>query len=174
MGEAFDKVARVLGLPYPGGPEIERLARQGKACIPMPQAKMVGAYDFSYSGLKTAVINYVHTAEQRGESICPADVAASFQDAAVSVLAEHAVRLAEETGIRTIAVAGGVGANGRLREVLNNYAYPRGIKALFPPRRFCTDNASMIGMEALVQLRAGTPFADLTLDAVATIPLVSH
>ena len=174
VGEAFDKVARVLGLPYPGGPEIEKLAREGRAVIPMPQAKMAGKYDFSYSGLKTAVINYVHTKEQKGEAFNRADVAASFQDAAVSVLAEHAVALAEERGIRTIAIAGGVGANGRLREVLNNYAYPKGITTLFPPKRFCTDNASMIGMEALVQIRAGAPFADLTLDAVATIPLRSN
>jgi len=174
VGEAFDKVARVLGLPYPGGPEIEKLARQGKACIPMPHAKMAAKYDFSYSGLKTAVINYVHTKEQKSEPYERADVAASFQDAAVSILAEHAVDLAQERGIRTIAVAGGVGANGRLREVLNNYAYPKGIATLFPPKRFCTDNASMIGMEALVQIRAGADFAPMTLDAVATIPLRSN
>jgi N6-L-threonylcarbamoyladenine synthase len=174
VGEAFDKVARVLGLPYPGGPEIEKLARTGKACIPMPHAKMDNPFDFSYSGIKTAVINYVHTHTQRGEAFSPADVAASFQDAAVSVLAEHAVELARQRGIRTIAVAGGVGANGRLREVLNNVAYPLGIRTLFPPKRFCTDNASMIGMEALVQIHAGTPFASLDLDAVATIPLRSH
>jgi len=174
VGEAFDKVARVLGLPYPGGPEIEKLAREGRAVIPMPQAKLAGRYDFSYSGLKTAVINYVHTKEQKGEAFNRADVAASFQDAAVSVLAEHAVALAEERGIRAIAIAGGVGANGRLREVLNNVAYPKGIATLFPPKRFCTDNASMIGMEALVQIKAGTPFSDLSLDAVATIPLRSN
>ncbi len=174
VGEAFDKVARVLGLPYPGGPEIEKLAREGQAVIPMPHPKMAGKYDFSYSGLKTAVINYVHTKEQRGEPYSKADVAASFQDAAVSVLAQNAVALAQEKGLNTIAVAGGVGANGRLREVLNNYAYPHGIRTLFPPKRFCTDNASMIGMEAIVQIRAGAPFADLSLDAVATIPLRSH
>lgn len=174
VGEAFDKVARVLGLPYPGGPEIEKLAREGHAVIPMPQAKMAGRYDFSYSGLKTAVINYVHTHTQRGAEFNPADVAASFQDAAVGVLADRAVELALERGLSTIAVAGGVGANGRLREVLNNRAYPHGIRTLFPPKRFCTDNASMIGMEALVQIRAGSPFAPLTLDAVATIPLRSH
>ena len=174
VGEAFDKVARVLGLPYPGGPEIEKLAREGRAVIPMPQAKMAGKYDFSYSGLKTAVINYVHTKDQKGEAYSKADVAASFQDAAVSVLAERAVDLAQERGLRTIAIAGGVGANGRLREVLNNVAYPKGITTLFPPKRFCTDNASMIGMEALVQIKAGAPFADLTLDAVATIPLRSN
>ena len=173
VGEAFDKVARVLSLPYPGGPEIEKLAREGKANIPMPRAKMEG-YDFSYSGLKTAVINYVHTHEQKGEPYVPADVAASFQDAAVGVLADHAVELAMERGIDKIAIAGGVGANGRLREVLNNKAYPHGIKTYFPPKRYCTDNASMIGMEALVQVRAGAPFAPDTLDARATIPLVER
>jgi len=173
VGEAFDKVARVLSLPYPGGPEIEKLAREGHAVIPMPRAKMEG-YDFSYSGLKTAVINYVHTHEQKGESYNPADVAASFQDAAVGVLADHAVAVAKEYGLDAIAVAGGVGANGRLREVLNNKAYPHGIKAYFPPKRFCTDNASMIGMEAIVQIRAGAPFAPDTLDARATIPLVER
>ncbi|MBO4534440.1 MAG: tRNA (adenosine(37)-N6)-threonylcarbamoyltransferase complex transferase subunit TsaD [Clostridia bacterium] len=173
VGEAFDKVARVLSLPYPGGPEIEKLARGGKAVIPMPRAKMDG-YDFSYSGLKTAVINYVHTHEQKGEAYDPADVAASFQDAAVGVLADHAVAVAQENGLDAIAVAGGVGANGRLREVLNNKAYPLGIKAYFPPKRFCTDNASMIGMEAIVQIRSGAPFAPDTLDARATIPLVER
>lgn len=173
VGEAFDKVARVLSLPYPGGPEIEKMAREGKAIIPMPRAKMDG-YDFSYSGLKTAVINYVHTREQKGEAYNPADVAASFQDAAVGVLADHAVQLAKERGLDHIAVAGGVGANGRLREVLNNKAYPHGIQVHFPPKRFCTDNASMIGMEALVQIRAGADYAPDTLDAKATIPLVER
>ena len=171
VGEAFDKVARVLDLPYPGGPEIEKLARAGHATIPMPVAKMAGKYDFSYSGLKTAVINYVHTCRQKEQDFCADDVAASFQDAAVGVLADHAVALALEQGLDTIVVAGGVGANGRLREVLNNRAYPCGLRVLFPPKRFCTDNAAMIGMEALVQIGAGTPFDSLQLDACATIPL---
>lgn len=171
VGEAFDKAARVLDLPYPGGPEIEKAARDGHAVIPMPIAKMDNPYDFSYSGLKTAVINYVHTCRQKGTPFVAADVAASFQDAAVGVLADKAVALAREVGLDAIAVAGGVGANGRLREVLNNRAYPYGIRTLFPPKRFCTDNAAMIAMEGIVQIQSGTPFCDLTLDARATIPL---
>ncbi len=171
VGEAFDKVARVLDLPYPGGPEIEKLARQGHAVVPMPHVKMDNPYDFSYSGLKTAVINYVHHCKQSGADFCPADVAASFQDAAVGMLAKAAVALAKQCGLQDIAVAGGVGANGRLREVLNNMAYASGLRAYFPPKQFCTDNAAMIAMEATVQIRAGATPAGYDLDAVATIPL---
>ena len=171
VGEAFDKVARVLNLPYPGGPEIEKLAQSGTPCIPMPKVHTAGRYDFSYSGLKTAVINYVHTAGQKGQEINPADVACSFQDAAVGVLAEHAVALAREKKSKHIAIAGGVGANGRLRQVLTEKAAPYGIHVYFPPKRFCTDNAAMIAMEATVQIRAGTPFSSLELDAQATLPL---
>lgn len=172
-GEAFDKVARVLGLPYPGGPEIEKLAKNGSPSIPMPHVKMKNPLDFSYSGLKTAVINYVHNAEQKGVEINKADVACSFQKAAVEMLAEHAVELARSEGISNIAMAGGVAANGALRETLTELATQYGINVYYPSKRLCTDNASMIASEAYVQIRSGADFSDLTLDAHATLSLVT-
>lgn len=169
-GEAFDKVARVLNLPYPGGPEIEKLAAIGKPTIPMPKVKMQNPYDFSYSGLKTAVINYVHNAKQKGATINGADLACSFQKAAVDMLAEKAVALAEEKELKIIAVAGGVAANGALRETLTSLSESKGITAYFPPKKLCTDNAKMIASEAYGQIRSGCDFSDYTLDALATLP----
>ena len=118
-GEAFDKVARILALPYPGGPHIEKLAREGKNTVPLPKMlKGNGGYDFSYSGLKTAVLNYCHTKEQRKEALNKADVAASFQSAALDILVQKTVEAARERGIRTVTAGGGVVANGYLRETL--------------------------------------------------------
>ena len=172
-GEAFDKVARVLGLPYPGGPEIEKLAKSGNPNIPMPHVKMKNPLDFSYSGLKTAVINYVHNAEQKGVEINKADLACSFQKAAVEMLADHAIELALSENINSIAIAGGVAANGALRDTLTLKAAPHNIKVYYPSKRLCTDNASMIASEAYVQIRSGAEFSDLTLDARATLSLVT-
>lgn len=172
-GEAFDKVARVLGLPYPGGPEIEKLAKSGNPIIPMPHVKMKNPLDFSYSGLKTAVINYVHNAEQKGVEINKADLACSFQKAAVEMLADHAIELALSENINSIAIAGGVAANGALRDTLTLKAAPHNIKVYYPSKRLCTDNASMIASEAYVQIRSGAEFSDLTLDARATLSLVT-
>lgn len=172
-GEAFDKVARVIGLPYPGGPQVEKLAKEGKASIEMPEPKMENEYDFSYSGLKTAVINYVHTKEQKGEEVPRADVAASFQTAAVNMLVKAAVKAAEKTGIKKIAIAGGVGANGALRETLSREGKKHNIDVYFPTKIMCTDNAAMIAMEARMQILYGdgSCLADLTLDAKASMPL---
>lgn len=172
-GEAFDKVARVLGLPYPGGPEIEKLAKSGNPNISMPHVKMKNPLDFSYSGLKTAVINYVHNAEQKGVEINKADLACSFQKAAVEMLADHAIELALSENINSIAIAGGVAANGALRDILTLKAAPHNIKVYYPSKRLCTDNASMIASEAYVQIRSGAEFSDLTLDARATLSLVT-
>ena len=169
-GEAFDKVARVLDLPYPGGPEIEKLASLGHPSVPMPKVKMQNPYDFSYSGLKTAVINYVYNAKQKGVEINKADLACSFQKAAVDMLAEKAVALAEEKGLKSIAVAGGVAANGALRDTLTALAEEKGIKTYFPPKKLCTDNAKMIASEAYGQIRSGCDFSDYRLDASATLP----
>ncbi len=172
-GEAFDKVARVLGLSYPGGPSVERLAREGKNVIKLPAMLSHydgGEYDFSYSGLKTAVINYVHNAEQKGEAWKKEDVAASFQHAAIDVLVNKAMKAASVYGYKTVAVTGGVAANGYLRETLKSAAEARGIKAVIPEKRICTDNGSMIGAEGYLQYKAGN-FADLTLNASAVVPL---
>lgn len=169
-GEAFDKAARVLGLPYPGGPNVEKLAREGKKCIAFPKMFSGAGYDFSYSGLKTAVVNYCHNKEQKGEPFSRADVAASFQSAACDVLAERAVRAAKEKRCRTIAAGGGVIANGYLREKLIEFCAKEGIRLVLPEKKYCTDNAAMIAAEGLVQYRAGN-FSDLSLNASAHIPL---
>ena len=169
-GEAFDKAARVLGLPYPGGPHVEKLAREGKNCIAFPKMFSGGGYDFSYSGLKTAVINYCHNREQKGEPYSRADVAASFQCAACDVLAERAVRAALEHGVGTVAAGGGVIANGYMREKLQKLCKEAGLRLVLPERRYCTDNAAMIAAEGLIRYMAGD-FSDLSVNACAHIPL---
>ena len=171
-GEAFDKVARVLSLPYPGGPHIEALAREGRPVVPMPKMlKGMGGYDFSYSGLKTAVINYVHTKEQKGEAWSRADVACSFQHAALDILVRKTVEGALETGARTVTAGGGVAANGYLRAGFQDACGRAGLKLVLPVKKHCTDNAAMIAAEGLVQYRLGN-FAPMSLNAEASIPLV--
>ena len=170
-GEAFDKVARVLSLPYPGGPNIERLAREGQNVVPMPaMLHGDGGYNFSYSGLKTSVINYCHTKEQKGETYSKADVACSFQCAALDVLVEKTLRAAKEKKVSVVTVGGGVAANGYLREKMQRSCDAAGLRLVLPPKRFCTDNAAMIASEGLIQYKRGN-FADLSLNAKASIPL---
>lgn len=171
VGEAFDKVARVLGLSYPGGPNVERLAKQGQNNITLPKMlKNSGGYNFSYSGLKTAVINYIHNKEQKGEPINKADVACSFQCAAIDVLCDKAIEAAKEYGINTVAVGGGVAANGYFREQLVKKCAYKSINAILPPKILCTDNACMIAAEGYIQYINGN-FADLTLNAKASVEL---
>ncbi len=170
-GEAFDKVARVLGLPYPGGPHVEALAKTGKNVIPMPKMlKGAGGYDFSYSGLKTHIINYVHTMAQKGETYSRADLAASFQSAALDILAEKAVEAALERGVTTVTAGGGVVANGYLRDALMRMCAAHGIKLVLPARKHCTDNAAMIAAEGLLQFEAKR-FSPLSINAEPSIPL---
>ena len=170
-GEAFDKVARVLGLPYPGGPNIQKCAAQGQANIPLPQMfKGGGGYDFSYSGLKTAVMNYCHNKQQRGEPFVKADVAASFQKAAVDVLVKKTVAAAKEKRVSTVTAGGGVIANDYLRETLSAACKKNGLRLVLPEKRYCTDNAAMIASEGLICYKYGK-FADLTLNAKASVPL---
>ncbi len=171
VGEAFDKVARVLSLPYPGGPHVEKLAREGQPVIGLPvMLKGAGGYDFSYSGLKTAVINYVHTKEQKGEEWNRADLAASFQHAALDILARKAVEGAREKGVNVVTAGGGVVANGYLREKLALACEKAGLKLVLPAKHRCTDNAAMIACEGLIQYRAGN-FSPLSLNACPSIPL---
>lgn len=173
VGEAFDKVARVLGLKYPGGPNIERAAKDGKNTVPMPKMlKGGGGYNFSYSGLKTAVINYCHTKEQKREAYEIADVAKSFQCAAIDVLVEKTVAAAREKKVRTVTAGGGVAANAYLREELKKACDKAGLRLVLPEKRYCTDNAAMIAAEGLTQFRSGN-FADMTLNAKASIPLAA-
>lgn len=171
VGEAFDKVARVLGLPYPGGPNIEKLARDGQPVITLPKMlKGKEGYDFSYSGLKTAVINYVHNQSQHGIEVNKADVACSFQKAAVDVLVDKCILACKERGLDCITAGGGVVANGYLRDRMNFKCAKKGIKVVLPPKSLCTDNAAMIASEGYIQYLKGN-FADLSLNASARVNL---
>ncbi|WP_053364866.1 tRNA (adenosine(37)-N6)-threonylcarbamoyltransferase complex transferase subunit TsaD [Bacillus sp. FJAT-27245] len=156
-GEAYDKVARVLNMPYPGGPHIDRLAQEGTAKIPLPRAWLEeGSYDFSFSGLKSAVINTVHNAEQRGESIAPEDLAASFQQSVIEVLVEKTVRAANEYGVGQVLLAGGVAANKGLRKALEDaFGQKEGVELVIPPLSLCTDNAAMIAAAGSVMFDKG-------------------
>ncbi len=141
IGEAYDKVGRVLHLPYPGGPVIDRLARAGKHTYALPLPLNDESYHFSFSGLKSAIINLCHNATQRGEEIIPEDFARSFQDVALDVLISKTIKAAKDYNVKEIIVAGGVSANSGLREKLTKESP---IKVLFPPMKYCTDNAAMI------------------------------
>ena len=170
-GEAFDKVARVLSLPYPGGVNVERLAESGAPNISLPSCLVrEGNNRFSYSGLKTAVINYCHNAEQKGEEVNRADVACSFQKSAIDPLVKKTVESAVGLGADTVTAGGGVIANGYLRRTLQTECEKRGLKLILPEKGYCTDNAAMIAAEGLVKYLAGD-FAPLSLNAAAQIPL---
>ncbi|GGM39587.1 DNA-binding/iron metalloprotein/AP endonuclease [Paraliobacillus quinghaiensis] len=145
-GEAYDKVARTLGLSYPGGPQIDKLAAQGNETIDLPRAWLEeGSYDFSFSGLKSAVINTIHNATQRGEELKKEDLAASFQASVVEVLTEKTYQAAKEFDVKQVIVAGGVAANKGLREKLQEKFMSESIDLAIPPLSLCTDNAAMIG-----------------------------
>ncbi len=170
-GEAFDKVARVLGLPYPGGPEIERLAAGGDPeAIAFPRALSGAGLEFSFSGLKSAVLNHLNAARQRGEAVNEADVAASFQAAVVDVLVAKTVQAAKDAGIGSVVLAGGVAANGRLRADLAARCAAHTITFHYPPPVYCTDNAAMIACRAHYQHLAGD-WAGLNLNAVPSLRL---
>lgn len=147
-GEAFDKVARAIGLGYPGGPKIEKLSKEGNPDgIPFPRAKVAdGQYDFSFSGLKSAVLNYINGCKMKNEPICEADIAASFQKAVIDVLVEHAMDAAQKFGLDKFAIAGGVASNATLREAVRQACEQRKIRFYHPSPIFCTDNAAMIGV----------------------------
>src|SRR5699024_7570425 len=143
--EAFDKVARMLELPYPGGPQIDRLAAEGEETIAFPRAWLEeGSYDFSFSGLKSSVINTIHNAKQREENLKKEDIAASFQASVIDVLTKKTSQAASEYGVKQDIVAGGVAANKGLRSALQNEFSPLTIPLLIPPLFLCTDNAAMI------------------------------
>ena len=156
-GEAFDKVARAIGLGYPGGPKIDKVSRQGNPqAISFPRAKVGDAvYDFSFSGLKSAVLNYLNSCEMKGIPVCQADVAASFQKAVVDVLVEHSMMAVEESGIKKFAIAGGVASNTALREALADACLEKGIAFYHPSPILCTDNAAMIGAAAYYEYKKG-------------------
>ncbi len=167
-GEAFDKIARVMNLPYPGGPEIDRLAKIGNpSAIDFPRPK-VADFDFSFSGLKSAVLNYLNSANMRGEPVNSADVAASFQRAVVDSLVEKTVDAAKICGLKKIVLAGGVAANSALESNLRDVCKKRGLEFFYPSKILCTDNAAMIACRGYYQSLAGK-FAPLTLNAVPNL-----
>ena len=164
-GEAFDKVARVLDLPYPGGPQIDKLAKEGTETIEFPRAWLEkDSYNFSFSGLKSAVINYIHNKKQKNESINKADVATSFQASVVDVLIEKTYKAAIEYDVKQVIVAGGVAANSGLRTALEERFKSCQIPLMIPPLYLCTDNAAMIGAAASV-LYEKEEFADWDLNS---------
>ena len=157
-GEAFDKVARAIGLGYPGGPKIDKAAREGNPdAIFFPRAKIAdNPYDFSFSGVKSAVLNYLNGARMKGETVNPADIAASFQKAVVEVLVSHTMQAAEDTGIKSVAIAGGVASNSCLRQAMQDACDRRHYAFYRPSPVLCTDNAAMIGTAAYYEFLRGT------------------
>jgi len=164
-GEAFDKAARVLNIPYPGGPLLDKLAEEGDPrALKLPRPKTEGRYDYSFSGLKTAFINAVHNARQKGETLNDADLAASFRHAVVSFLVDKAMLAADDLHLTKMALAGGVSANRLLRREMQSACDRRGIRLYMPRLDLCGDNAAMIGSAAYYRLLRGE-IADLTLNA---------
>ena len=171
-GEAFDKVARAIGLGYPGGPKIDKVAKEGNPdAIVFPRAHVDDApYDFSFSGIKSAVLNYINSAEMRGETINKADLAASFQKAVVDALVSRAIRLTKESGMDKLAVAGGVASNSALRASMEAACEKAGIRLYYPAPILCTDNAAMIGAAGYYEFIKGTRHG-LDLNAVPNLKL---
>ena len=157
-GEAFDKVARAIGLGYPGGPKIDKLAKEGNPhAIDFPRAHMEDApYDFSFSGVKSAVLNHLNKCRMTGEPIVEADIAASFQQAVVDVLVDNAIRAAKDYHMDRLAIAGGVASNGALRAAMEAACEKEGIRFYRPSPIFCTDNAAMVGVAAYYEYQKGT------------------
>lgn len=171
-GECFDKVARTIGFEYPGGKFIDAAAKRGnEKAFSLPQPKVAGSeYDFSFSGLKTAVINLVHNSQQKGEEVNADDVAASFQKTICDILVKKTMLAADNLGYKTLAVAGGVSANSGVREAMQEACDERGIKLYLPELKYCGDNAAMIGCQGYYDYLAGKR-ADESLNGIATLSL---
>lgn len=173
-GEAYDKVARTLNMPYPGGPHIDRLAQVGEPSINLPRAWLEeGSYDFSFSGLKSAVINTVHNAEQRGETIKPEDLAASFQESVIDVLVTKTLKATEEYKVNQVLLAGGVAANKGLRKRLEEAFGEINVELVIPPLSLCTDNAAMIAAAGSIFFEKGQR-AGLNLNANPGLDITIH
>lgn len=171
-GEAFDKVARAIGLGYPGGPKIDKVSKEGDPnAIHFPRASVrESQYDFSFSGLKSAVLNYINSCQMKGEEIRQADIAASFQKAVIDVLVEHSVNAVKESGMNDFAIAGGVASNSSLRKALEERCKAEGIRFYHPSPVYCTDNAAMIGVAGYYEYLKGTRHG-LDLNAVPNLRL---
>ncbi|MEW4104674.1 tRNA (adenosine(37)-N6)-threonylcarbamoyltransferase complex transferase subunit TsaD [Bacillus altitudinis] len=174
-GEAYDKVARTMGLPYPGGPHIDRLAHEGEPTIKLPRAWLEeGSYHFSFSGLKSAVINTLHNASQKGETIAPEDLAASFQESVIEVLVGKTLKAAEAYGVKQVVLAGGVAANKGLREALTSaFAKLPEVNVMIPPLSLCTDNAAMIAAAGTIAFEKGIR-GDMAMNGQPGLQLVSY
>ncbi|PRS78915.1 MULTISPECIES: tRNA (adenosine(37)-N6)-threonylcarbamoyltransferase complex transferase subunit TsaD [unclassified Bacillus (in: firmicutes)] len=174
-GEAYDKVARTMGLPYPGGPHIDRLAHEGEPTIKLPRAWLEeGSYHFSFSGLKSAVINTLHNASQKGETIAPENLAASFQASVIEVLVGKTLKAAEAYGVKQVVLAGGVAANKGLREALKTaFTKLPDVKVIIPPLSLCTDNAAMIAAAGTIAFEKGIR-GDMAMNGQPGLPLVSY
>lgn len=172
IGEAFDKVARVLSLPYPGGPEIDRLAKEGRKTFDFVVSKSLkNTLNFSFSGIKTEVVNLVHNKTQKGEEINKADIACSFQESVTDELAQKAIRACKQEGLDTLVIAGGVGANSKLKEKASAFAEKENITVFSPVLKYCTDNSAMIGAMAYYMIKDGLGLADLDLTAKPNVSL---
>jgi N6-L-threonylcarbamoyladenine synthase len=171
-GEAFDKVARAIGLGYPGGPKIDKVSKEGNPnAIEFPRAKISDSeYDFSFSGLKSAVLNYINQAQMKNEEINTADVAASFQKAVTDVLTEHTIHAAKTFGMKKIALAGGVASNSALRASMDETCRRHGYELYYPSPVLCTDNAAMIGAAGYYEYINGTRHG-LDLNAIPNLKL---
>ena len=169
-GEAFDKVGRLLGLPYPGGPAISAVAEGAKAVVRFPRARTDGRYDFSFSGLKTAVLREVQGYRERGDPIPVDGLAAAFEEAVVDALARKTVAAATDRGVAAVALGGGVAANTALRAALRDRLGAHGLPLLVPPPAWCTDNGAMIGAAAAFRLAAGD-LAAADLEAIPNLSL---
>ena len=171
-GECFDKCARAMGLPYPGGIHLDKIAEQGNPdAFALPHPKVTGSeLDFSFSGLKTAVVNLLHNAEQKGETVSTPDLCASVRKTAVEMLTQKFLAAAEHTGHKTLVLAGGVSANSLLRREMQRLAEQQGYALYFPELRYCGDNAAMVGAQGIYEYEAGN-LADTSLNAYATMPI---
>ena len=171
-GEAFDKVARAIGLGYPGGPKIDKLAKEGNPkAVQFPRAHVADApLDFSFSGLKSSVLNYINSCEMKHEEICRADVAASFQAAVVDAIVSHTIEAAKTYGMDKVALAGGVASNSALRQAMKERCEAEGLRFYYPSPILCTDNAAMIGCAAYYEYLAGTRHG-LDLNAVPNLKI---
>ena len=166
VGEAFDKVARILGLGYPGGPEVSKRAKMGQSTYKLPKTEFDDSFDFSFSGIKTAVLN---TKNKEKDKIRINDMCASFESAVSEVLVDHVIKLAKEKNINKIALAGGVSANTKLRELLSKEGRINNIDIFLPDFKYCTDNAAMIALYGIFKFREGKYFNNLSLNAKASM-----
>ena len=170
IGEVYDKVARVMGLPYPGGPVIDKLAKEGNPTYQLPKPMLNDELNFSYSGLKSSIINLVHNEKQRGNEINKSDLACSFQNVAVDELIRKTKLAIHQTNSKRLIIAGGVSANLYLREEFTKLAEEENIKLTIPPIKYCTDNAAMIGCAAY-PLYLKKEFSNLDINAISTLEL---